>query len=197
LAVGVTVRLALGGAGVGERSAVLLAVLLTIGLWLAAWVIAGPRAALLATLACMALFDLAALPVRNPPAYDDLQAVYRTDQVLSARVPVVDQNATTTLLLVAQPVFSGPQPAFGLAGEVNGVALQWNCAFRHGIQTLALPLPTETLRGVTPLDVQLQLTGSPSRESDYLLAYQSSRQGGLLTRIAADPPVDPTRCALT
>ena len=45
-----------------------------VGVWLAARLLGGPRTAFLATLALVALLDLAALPQRNQPQYDDLQA---------------------------------------------------------------------------------------------------------------------------
>ena len=192
--VGVLLRHVLGGGGVGDRSGTLMAVLLAISVWLAARVVGGSRVALAATLACMALFDIAALPARNLVEYDDLQAFYRTDQLLSAHVPVVDQRVTT-LTVMAQPMFSGAQPAFGLAGNVNGAPFQWTCRFERGIQRLALPLPPEALRGVAALDVQLRLTGSPTRESDYLLVYASSGKGGFL--IALEAPSGASPCVLT
>ncbi|HEX8967182.1 MAG TPA: hypothetical protein VF937_04830, partial [Chloroflexota bacterium] len=88
LALGALVRVVLGGAGVGDRSAVALALIVSAAVWLGAWLINGPRAALLAGAVLIAAFDLAALPARNPPAYDDLQALYRTDQSLVFQAPV-------------------------------------------------------------------------------------------------------------
>jgi hypothetical protein len=162
---------------------------------MAARVLANPRAAFLVTIVCVALFDIAALPARNQVEYDDLQAFYRTDQVLSAQVPVIDQNAQA-LTLLTQPMFGGAQPTFGLAADVNGIPLGWNCVFHHGVQRLALPLPPEVVRGVATLDVRLRLAGLPSRESDYLLVYQSSRRGGVLLTLE-QPPSNALPCSLT
>ena len=167
----------------GDRSAIVMAALLTVGAWLAARLLGGPRTALLVTLALMALFDLAGLPSRSSTDYDDLQAFYSTDQVLAAQLPVPPGagQATPTLTLLVQPVFAGAQPNFGVAGEVSGVALSWRCAFETGrIGRLALPIPTEALGTGSMADVRLHLTGSPSRESDYLLVYASSHRGGFL-----------------
>jgi hypothetical protein len=122
----------------------------------------------------VALLDLAALPQRNMPVYDGREAFFSTDQVLAAQLPVVAAPAVVTLL--AEPVFAGDAPKFGLAGEISGIQLDWDCAFQRGIRQLALPLPSTVVGG----DVRLRLTGSPSRESDYLLVYASSRRGGFL-----------------
>jgi hypothetical protein len=198
--VGLGLRTLLGGGGVGERAAMAMSVLLCIGLWVGARLLGGPRAAFLATLALVALLCLAALPQRNPPAYDDLQAFYRPDQVLSSRVPApAGIDGGTALTVVAQPTFAGSQPLFGLAGEVNGIPLNWSCAFGHGIHTLALPLPAGLVRPGEMADVQLHLSGSPSRESDYLVVYASSQRGGFLVSLAPTSSLaaDVTRCTLT
>jgi hypothetical protein len=188
---GVAIRLGVGGAGIGERSAVVMSLLLIIPAWLAARLLSGPRTALLVVLVISGLLDLAALPPRNPPPYDDLQAFYRTDQVLSAHVPVPPGGAST-LTLLAQPVFSGTQPQFGLGGEINGLSATWTCPFTRGVHWLALPV---ALSGVAQANVQLHLTGSPGRDGDYLIVYASSQQGGFL--ISLGPP-DPsaTRCSV-
>jgi hypothetical protein len=185
VAVGLALRLAIGGTGVGVRSAVVMSLLLLIATWLAARLLSGPRTALFAVLALSVLLDIGAFPPRNPPPYDDLQAFYRTDQVLPATLAVPAGGATTLSLLV-QPVFSGAQPQFGLTGQIDGSAVQWNCPFAHGIQWLALPV---SINGTGQANVQLRLTGSPSRDGDYLIAYASSRQGGFL--ISLGPP-DPS-----
>ena len=180
LLIGVLARLALGGLGVGDISAAVLSVLLASGAWTAARLLAGPRAAFVASVVLLALFDLAALPSRTPPIYDDLQAFYRTDQELTAQlmVPAIDQ--TPALTLVAQPVFSGPQSAFGLAATIDASPVSWRCAFERGLQRLILPLtPGATVPGQTA-NVALHLTGAPTRESDYLIVYSSSRLGGFL-----------------
>jgi hypothetical protein len=197
--VGLAVRALLGGAGVGDRSAMVMSVLLGVGVWAAARLLGGPRAAFLATLGVVALLDLAALPQRSPPAFDDLQAFYRTDQLLSAHVSAPDGvQSGAALTLVAQPTFPGAQPHFGLAGEVNGAQLSWSCAFGPGIQTLALPLPTGLVRAGESADVQLHLTGAPSRESDYLVVYASSQRGGFLLSLIPTSGLDAsmTRCSL-
>jgi hypothetical protein len=185
LVVGLTVRLLFHGAGVGDRSAAVVATLLCAGAWLAAIVLSSPRTAFFIALVLVALFTLAALPARGVPAYDDRTAFYRTDQVLSTRLSVTPGQST--LLVLAEPVFaaSASQPSFGLAGEVNGTSLVWDCPFQRGIQTLALPLPAAALSGVATADVRLHLTGSPSRDGDYLLVYQSSQLGGFVMSLGS------------
>jgi hypothetical protein len=184
LPVGLGVRLVFGGGGVGDRSAMVMSALLCVGVWAAARVLGGPRVAFVAALALVALLDLAALPARNPPAYDDLQAFYRSDQVLSSRVPApAGFGGDAVLTVLAQPTFAGSQPRFGLGGAVNGTPLNWSCAFDRGIQTLALPLPAGLVRPGETADVQLHLSGSPSRESEYLAVYASSQRGGFLVSI--------------
>ncbi|MBV9325650.1 MAG: hypothetical protein JO352_17910 [Chloroflexi bacterium] len=196
---GLGVRLVVGGAGVGDRSAMVMALALSLGAWAAARLLGGPRVAFGVMLAVVALLDLAALPQKNPPAYDDLQAFYRTDQLLSSQVTApagTDSGATLTVL--AQPMFTDAQPQFGLAGTVNGRPMGWSCAFGHGIQTLALPLPAGIVRPAETADVQLHLSGSPSRESDYLVVYASSQRGGFLVSLVPTSALDSsvTRCAL-
>jgi hypothetical protein len=205
LVLGVLIRLALGGTGVGDRSGIVMAVLLTVGAWLAARLVAGPRLAFGAAAVLLVLFDIAALPPRGDPEYDDLQAFYRTDQLLtvqSAVLPAISQSASdgaAAVSLVAQPVFAGEQPAFGLAADVNGSSLNWTCPFQHAIQHLALPLPRAVLQGVSSLDVRLHLSGAPSRESEYLIVYASSLRGGFLVSLDAATSVDSgaTRCSLS
>jgi hypothetical protein len=159
----------------------------------------GPKVAFLVTLGVVALLDLAVLPQRATPVYDDLEAFYRTDQALSTRVAApagVESGAVLTV--VAQPTFPGAQPRFGLAGEVNGTSLTWNCTFGRGIQTLALPLPAGLVQPGEAADVHLRLSGSPSRENDYLVVYASSQRGGFLVALASASGLDPnvTRCAM-
>lgn len=193
---GLVLRLVLGRFGVGDRSADVMLVLLAVAGWLAAQLLAGPRAALITVLVLVALIDLAALPPRNEPQYDDLQAFYRTDQVISAQLPVpATESAAITLL--AQPVFSGAQPQFGLAGDVNGRSMAWTCAFRRGIQSVALPL-AQMPAGSRPANVQLHLTGTPSRESEYLVIYASSRLGGFVIGLQPQASLEAgvTRCTL-
>jgi len=201
--VGFGLRLALGTGEVGDRSAVVMGVLLALGAWLTAMLLSTPRTALLATVAVVALVDLAALPPRFEPGYDDRQAVYRTDQPLSAEVPITPgvsrAPARPVLTLLAEPVFpaSTDRPAFGLAGEVGGDTLSWDCAFRHGRQLLALQVPPGAINAET-VHVSLHLTGSPSRDGDYLLAYASAPRGGLLLSLldASDVAPGATACAL-
>jgi len=196
---GVGLRVLFGGGGVGDRSAVVMSVLLCVGVWVAARLLGGPRAAFLATLALVALLDLAALPQRNTPEYDDLQAFYRTDQVLSSRVPVpVGSDGEAVLTVLAQPTFTGSEPRFGIAGSINGTPLSWSCAFARGIQTLALPLPAGVVRPGETADVQLHLSGSTSRESDYLVVYASSQRPGFLVSFvpASSLAADGSRCTV-
>ncbi|HEX8967317.1 MAG TPA: hypothetical protein VF937_05515, partial [Chloroflexota bacterium] len=98
--------------------------------------------------------------------------------------PVPAGQGALALRLLVRPVFDAAQPRFGLAADVNGTALNWTCAFVRGeIQPVALPIPLEALRGTALADVSLRLSGSPSRETDYLLVYASSRQGGVLVSL--------------
>jgi hypothetical protein len=199
LIVGLGARLLVGGSGVGDRSALVMATLLAVAAWLATRLIAGPRAAFLATLGLTALFDVAALPRRAATEYDGVEAWYRSDQVMAAHLarPTVSE---ANLTLLVQPVFGGAQPSFGLAGEVNGASLRWACPFARDIQRLALPLPREAaLDGAAGLDVRLHLTGSPTRETDYLLLYTSSQRGGPLISIESGTPSGDTvtTCSLS
>ena len=202
LVVGLGLRVALGGGGVGDRSAVVMSLLLVVAGWFATWLLAGPRAALVVTVLLVALLDLAALPARTASEYDDLEAFYRTDQVVSTQpeAPVGADQGGVAITLLAQPYFAGAQPRFGLAGEVNGTPLQWTCAFPRGIQRMALPLPVglalSDAKGTA--DVRLHLTGAPDHTSEYLVVYASSQQGGFV--ISLEPigglNASVTRCAL-
>ncbi len=202
---GLILRLVLGGGGVGDRSAAVMAMLLSVGVWLGALLLSTPRVACLVVLAAVGVLDVAALPVRNVPEYDDRQAFFRTDQVVTARVPTppspLGTQAPPVLVLLVEPVFptAETQPRFGLAGEVGSAGpLAWDCAFLRGLQHLALPVPAAAVSGPASVDVRLHLTGSPSRESDYLLVYASAPRGGFLASIveAADPGQVGTACTL-
>ena len=182
LVVGVGLRLTLGGTGVGDRSAVVMGALLIGGAWLAARLLGGARTAFVVSLGLMALFDVAALPQRDAPEYDGVEAWYRTDQVVSSQVAVSNASMPALTLLV-QPFFAGPEPSFGLAGDVNGVALNWKCPLDRDIQRLVLPIPREAIEGASTIDVILHLTGSPTRESDYLALYTSSLRAGALISV--------------
>jgi hypothetical protein len=194
LLAGVMLRLAIGNGGVGDRSAAVMAVLLGVVVWTATLLLRSPRTAFFSTLGLMVLLDVAALPARNAPAFDDRLAFFKTDQTIAARVAVPASGAAV-LTVLAEPVFSGVQPTFGLAGQVGQTTFSWDCAFQHGMQRLVLPLSQV---GTGTVDVALHLTGTPSRESEYLLVYASSPQGGLLidVRVASDTPPNATRCTL-
>ena len=200
LLLGSGLRLALGGGGIGDRSAAIMSALLVIGAWAAARQLRGPRAAFVAALVLVALFDAAALPTRGTPEYDDLQALYRPEQEIAVQLAVPPSVATTndpSLSVLVQPVYSGVQPAFGLAGQVNGSALAWRCAFQRGaVQRLELPISADVLRGTSTADVRLHLTGSPTREADYLIVYASARGGGPLISLQplANPAPSATPC---
>ncbi len=204
LVLGVSLRLVLGGGGVGDRSASLMAVLLSGGAWLAARLLSTPRTAFLVTLAGVALLDVAALPARNAPEYDAREAFFRTDQVVAARVSnspgLVGAQARPMLVLLVEPVFPAglAQPTFGLAGQIGSTGVAWACAFQRGLQHLALPLPPATLTDSEAIDVRLHLTGSPSRETDYLLVYASAPRGGFVSSLvdAADLEPGTAVCAL-
>jgi len=184
LLVGLGLRLVLGGGGVGDRSALAMMVLLGGAAWLAARLFGGPRAALIALAVVVLLVDLAALPPRNQTEYDDLEAFYRTDQTLSAQL-TAPGDANVAIALLVEPMYSGAQPSFGLAGDVNGQPLAWTCAFQHGVQRLALGLPPGLLAPGQSANVHLHLSGSPARDGDYLVVYASSRLGGFV--ISLDP----------
>lgn len=174
-------------------------VFLSVAAWLAALLVSGPRAALVTCLAVVALLDLGALPARNAPEYDDQQAFYRTDQVISAVVAIPSGSAGSpgsdlAVTVLAQPVFGGQQAQFGLAGDVNGASAAWACPFQRGIQRLALPLPPPSLTrsGGQTADVRLHLTGSPARDGDYLVVYASSRLAGFDIALQPTASLDST-----
>jgi hypothetical protein len=184
LVVGTLARLFLAGGGVPGLSGTVLAVLLWLGIWLAALLLARARGAFFVGLAAMVVLDLAALQPRTPVAYDDREVLYRTDQVLARQVTASDGDRV--LLVLAEPIFAGERARFGLAGLIGTSSVEWSCPFRHGIQQLALPLAAPVSG---PLDVQLHLTGAPTRETDYLVIYASSAERGPListARSAAD-----------
>jgi len=199
LLAGIGLRLVMHAGAVGDRSAAVMMALLGLSAWAAAMVLATPRTAFLVTLGLVALLDVAALPARTVTEYDDRQAFYQTDQVLAARVSISPATQTQpALTLLVEPMFSGAQPQFGLAGDVGGTLLAWDCAFRRGLQRLALPVPISTIDNAAALDVRLHLTGSPTRESDYLLVYASSARRGFLVSMtgAADLAEGGTLCTL-
>ena len=182
---GASLRLVLGGGWVGAMSATVMSVLIAAGVWTGTRLLGGARAALIVTAILMALFNLAALPARNPLEYDDLEALYRTDQQLSVRL-FSSAESTQLITVVAQAVFAGARPGFGLGGTINGASVTWDCPFARGVQRLALTVPQGT---ASPVDVALRLTGSPSRESDYLVIYASSKRGGPLITLESSANV--------
>jgi hypothetical protein len=199
VAVGLGLRLAIGHAGAGDRSAAVMLGLLAVLVWVAALLVSTPRTAFFVTLGTVVVLNFAALPARNPPEYDDREAFFRSDQLITATtLPVPRGLSRPVLSILAEPVFAGAQPAFDLVGEVQGSALAWNCAFQHGMQRLALPVPPGHLDGRAAVEVRLHLDGSPRRESDYLLVYASSLRGGLLVSIvdAAELGQNATLCSL-
>jgi hypothetical protein len=197
---GLGLRLILGSSGPGDRAAVVMTALLAVGGWSAAMVLGTTRMAFVVVLSLVALLDLAALPARNPLEYDEREAIYRTDQVMSVRVPVMPGigQAQPVLTLLAEPVFVGQRAHFGLAGEIGDATLTWNCAFQRDLQRLALPVPPALVTGAGRLDVRLHLIGSPSRETDYLVVYASAARGGFLVSLvgASDTGSNVTLCAL-
>jgi hypothetical protein len=179
LVLGSAVRLALGGVGAPSVSSVMLAALLWLGLWLVTLLLFSPRAAFVVAFVAMVVLDVAALAPRTIAPYDERQALYRTDQDISLAVPA---NASSVQVLV-EAVLAGADPRFDLAGTLDdGTATTWSCPWRRGIQRLELPLPTgsSTLR--------LRLTGSPTRDGDYLLVYTA------VNGLAAAP--DAARCSV-
>jgi hypothetical protein len=197
----VTLRFALGGGGVGARSAVVMLTLLVLGLGLAAWL--GTRSArgvFWIVLATSAAVDLGALPVRNAPEYDEREALYRVDQAVGRSVEVPSNGSPLMLTVLAQAVWPAdrPQPAFGVAAEVAGQQLAWRCEFERDIRRLALPVPGEIVANAQNVDARLRLTGVPSRETDYLVVYSSSGQGGYLIWLTPETSLsaDITHCSL-
>ena len=202
LVLGIGLRLALGGGGIGDVSAAIMLTLLVASAWSAAMLLSTPRTAFWIALGLVALGDLAALPARNAPEFDAREAFYRTDQTLVAQLPVAPGLAQTqpTLTLLADAVFPTGQnaPKFDLAGQVGGTPLAWRCPFQHGLQRLALPLPAQIVGSVSTPDVRLRLTGSPSRETDYLVVYSSTARGGFIVDLvgaARSPNVTPCQLA--
>jgi hypothetical protein len=198
LLLGVGLRLALHAGAIGDRSAAVLLLLLGLGAWAAAILLATPRKAFVVTFVVVALLEVAALPARGLPEYDERQAFFQTDQVLAAQVPAVfSTQSAAALTLLVEPVFSGAQPHFGLAGDVGGTSLTWDCAFRRGLQRLALPV-TSLPASAAAVDARLHLTGSPSRDGDYLMVYASSARGGFLVSLvnAGDVGQGATSCTL-
>ena len=200
LLLGIGLRLALHAGAVGDRSAAVMMLLLGLAAWAAGMVLATPRAAFVVTLGLVALLEVGALPARDVPEYDDRLAFYQTDQVLAAQVSASPRVAEKrlALTLLVEPIFSQTQPQFGLAGDVGGTALTWDCAFRYGLQRLVLPVPAAAVTNAGALDVRLHLIGSPSRETDYLLVYASSARGGFLVSLVntGDVGQDATTCSL-
>ena len=197
LIVGLGARLVFGGTGAGDRSALVMATLLTLGAWLAARLIGGPRTAFLVSLGLLVLFDVAALPPRGVTEFDGVEAWYRTDQVVAAQL-ARPTTAAANLTLLVQPMFGGTQPTFGLGAEAIGVSRKWTCPCTRDIERLALPVPPQALGNASSLDIHVHLTGSPTRDSDYLLVYTSSRLGGPVISLQGSPaPEAPlTMCAL-
>jgi hypothetical protein len=190
---GTLVRLIVAGTSVPRLSGTVLAVLLWLGVWLAMVLLTNPRVAFFVGLAAMAVVDVSAFPPRVSVSFDDREVLYRTDQSLAVHVSAVVGD--TLLTVLAEPVFAGAQPRFGLAGQVGGTAVEWSCTWRRGRQVVALPLPASATGG---FDVQLRLIGTPSRDGDYLLVYASSAQPGpvILTTSPSALKDDATMCAL-
>ena len=155
--------------GPGHVSAAVMTALLGASVAAAASLLSSARTAFWLTTVVVVLLSLNRLPVPAGPGYEEPQALWRTDQVISASVPA----PSGVLELVVQPVFLGDQPRFGLAGTVGGQPVVWTCPFQRGIQRLSLPVRP------APLDVQLRLTGTPSREQDYLIMYRPTTHDGI------------------
>ncbi len=185
LMAGSLVRLALAGFNVPSLSAAVLGAILWICVWVVALLLANPRVAFIVGLIAMAILTLGALPPRTSVEYDERQALYRTDQAISAHL--APARGDTLLLAVVEPVFTGPQPRFGLVGDLGTTRVTWTCPFQHGVQRLALPLPQGS---TAPIDLKLGLTGTPARDGDYLLVYGSARQGGPLLTTVSPAAVD-------
>jgi hypothetical protein len=147
---------------------------------LATWLAGGGvRLALAVVAGAMGLLVLGGLPPRDAPEYDEREAYFRPDQAIQVRAPAGPADADV-LVLVAEPVVRGATPRFGLAGTLNGRALQWSCAFRSGgagPRAIGLELPA----GLGPAGVtgELRLTGEPGREGDYLVVYETGGRGAV------------------
>ena len=193
---GVAPRVFLTTSGIGDRSAAVMALLLSLGAWLAAWLVLSPRAAFLVVGVAMIGFDLASLRPRAEPAFDDRVAVYRTDQSLDFTVFAPGSLQQPAMLLLVQPEFRGPSAPYALAADVNGERLVWDCGLERRLQRLVLPVPARAVGGGT-VAVRLRLVGAPDREDSYLTVY--SLQGQLAPPLIderARPP-ESTVCALS
>ena len=188
LVLGVVVRLLLVPPSAGGLPAAIMLVLLSLGMWAAAWLVSSERVAFISVVVVVCVVNLAALPPRPGPEYDERFAFYRTDQPITASVSASGAPRTPVLTVLAEPVSQSAQPRFGLAGTVGGAALEWTCPFQAGLQRLALPLPAEIVPANGELDLNLHLTGSPSRETDYLLVYASVQRPGLLFGLVDSQP---------
>jgi hypothetical protein len=181
----------------GHVSAAVLTLLLSGAAAAAALAGGSPRLAFLAATAAILVLDLGRLPVRPGPGYEEPEALWRTDQSITASVPV-PPAARPELAVLARPVFAGAEPRFGLAASVGDASLSWNCRFQPGVQWLALPLDPAVVPASGSLDVQLRLTGAPSPEQDYLVVYRSARRDGFLVSLGGPDPSAPapvTTCA--
>jgi hypothetical protein len=203
LVLGLAGRVALGGGGIGDFSAVVMLVLVGVSVWLATWALSqSERAACVAILIAVIVVDFGALPTRNMAGYDERDALFRTDQAVARTLPVDASLGSgqkpTVLTVVAEAVYPSAlqQPQFQVAADVGQTPLQWQCTFGRGVQTFALPVPASALADQSAVDVQLRVTGTPTREDDYLLVYSSSARGGYLMSLddASALGADVTRC---
>ena len=169
--------------GVGHLSAAVMSLLLGAGVAAVGLGLGSARGAFAATLSLMLLLDFGRLPPRAAPGYDEPLALWQTDQTIEA---TLSGDSAGRILVFAEPVFAAPQAPFGLAALVNGQALAWHCPFQPGQQWLELPLQENA---TAPLDVRLGLSGTPTREHDYLVVYHSTRHDGYLVELTEDPSV--------
>lgn len=186
VALGPLARLQVGHGDVGSRSAALLMLMIGLAVWLAVNIAGHAHAATAAVGGLMVPLVLGGFPARADPPYDERVAVYDVNQTLAAQIPPARPGSS--LVVLVEPVYSGDQPRFSMAADLGTDRLSWACDLTRGRQRLVLPLT----RGIDdPQRIALRLDGSPRRDGDYLLVYQSARRGGPLVDVVA-PDATPT-----
>jgi hypothetical protein len=180
--------------GIGHLSAAVMTLLLGCSAAAVGLGLGSPRSAFVATLGLMLLLGLGRLPPRAAPGYEEPQALWQTDQTIDVSVSGGTEAVTARLVVLAEPVFGGQQPPFGVAATVNGTPVAWQCPFQHGRQWLELPLDNPT---ASSLDVRLRLSGAPDREHNYLVVYRSANRDAYLIGLTEDPsaPAPTTTCS--
>jgi hypothetical protein len=184
--------------GPGHLSASVLSLLLGLGAAAVGLALGSARLAFFLVLAAVVLLDLGRLPPRPGAGFEEPEALWRTDQAITAAVSV-PASAEPRLFVLVEPVLSSAQAPFGMAATLDGRPLAWHCPFQPGLQWLVLPLEPGLLGQDRTVDVRLGLAGAPDRERNYLVVFRSAAHGGYLVGLAADPSVQApvTTCLAT